>query len=227
MRRFIDRTEAGRELATMLQSFAGRPDVIVLGLPRGGVPVAFEVADALGAPLDVFTVRKIGLPDNEEFALGAIATGGITTIDWGTVDAMLVSARAIELVMAREREELTRRERLYRGEQPVPALTGRTVIIVDDGLATGSTMYAAVLAVRTLRPARIIVAAPVASPEAQAVLREVADACVCAYVPGRLYSVGQWYEDFSPTTDAEVLNLLRRSAQRSRARPATSAAAGA
>jgi predicted phosphoribosyltransferase len=140
---------------------------------------------------------------------------------------MQVSERAIELVIAREREELTRRERLYRGEQPVPALTGRTVIIVDDGLATGSTMYAAVLAVRTLRPARIIVAAPVASPEAQAVLREVADACVCAYVPGRLYSVGQWYEDFSPTTDGEVLNLLRRSAQRSRARPATSAAAGA
>lgn len=223
MRRFMDRTEAGRELAAMLQPFAYRPNTIVLGLPRGGVPVAFEVAQALDAPLDVFTVRKVGLPDNEEFAIGAIATGGITTIDWHTVAAMRVSQQAIELVLAREREELARREQLYRDDRPPPVVAGRTVIVVDDGLATGSTMYAAVLALRTLQPARIVVAAPVASPEAQALLREVADACVCAYVPGRLYSVGQWYEDFSPTTDGEVLSLLRRSAQRSHAnRPAVS-----
>lgn len=217
MRRFMDRTEAGRELATMLESLAGRSDVIVLGLPRGGVPVAFEVARALDAPLDVFTVRKIGLPDNEEFAIGAIATGGVTAIDWRTVDAMRVSERAIELVIAREREELARRERLYRGSRPPPVIAGRTVVVVDDGLATGSTMYAAVTALRTLQPARIVVAVPVASPEAQAMLRDVADACVCAYVPGQLYSVGQWYEDFSPTTDGEVLSLLRRAGQRPRA----------
>ena len=219
MRRFTDRTEAGRELATMLQSFAGRSDVIVLGLPRGGVPVAFEVATALGAPLDVFTVRKIGLPDNEEFAIGAIATGGITAIDWRTADAMHVGERALEAVIAREREELTRRERLYRGARPAPVLAGRTVIVVDDGLATGSTMYAAVLALRTLQPARIVVAVPVASPEATAMIRTVADSCLCVYVPTRLYSVGQWYEDFSPTTDTEVLSLLRRAGERSRPAP--------
>ena len=217
MRRFADRTEAGRELATMLQSFAGLPDVIVLGLPRGGVPVAFEVATALDLPLDVFTVRKLGLPGNEEFAIGAIATGGITTIDWATADAMRVTDLTIESVVAREREELARRERLYRGDAPLPPLAGRTVIVVDDGLATGWTMYAAVLALRTVKPARIIVAAPVASAEARELLREVADACVCVYVPGRLYSVGQWYENFTPTTDAEVLHLLSRETRRPRA----------
>ena len=214
MRRFINRTEAGRELAAMLQGVAQRSDVIVLGLPRGGVPVAFEVAEALDAPLDVVTVRKLGLPDDEECALGAIATGGASTIDWRMADAMRVSDRALNALIERERQELERRDRLYRGNRPPPAVTGRTVIVVDDGLATGATMHAAVESLRTLKPARIIVATPVTSREAEAVLRPVADAFVSAYTPVRLFGVGLWYEDFAETTDAEVQELLRRADER-------------
>lgn len=213
MRRFMNRTEAGRELATMLHAFANRPDVLVLGLPRGGVPVAFEVAVALRAPLDVFTVRKLGLPDNEEYAIGAIATGGVTSIDWGLADALRVSDDMLGASIAQERSELERRESLYRGIRPPPAVKGRTVIVVDDGLATGATMHAAVVAIRTLNPARIIVATPIASREAAATLRTVADEVICACLPVQLHSVGQWYEDFAQTTDDEVLNLLRRAAQ--------------
>jgi putative phosphoribosyl transferase len=227
MRRFMNRTEAGRELATMLQAFAGRSDVIVLGLPRGGVPVAFEVAKALHAPLDVFNVRKLGAPANEEFAIGAIATGDVTTIDWRAVDALRITRSALDRVIASERGELARRDRLYRGNRPGPPIAGRTVIIVDDGLATGSTMFAAVTALRTLHPARIVVATPVASYEADAMLRTVADACICAYLPAQLYSVGQWYEEFTQTTDEEVLDLLRRASQRSTALPAADTTAGA
>ena len=214
MSRFTNRREAGRELATMLESFAGRSDVIVLGLPRGGVPVAFEVAAALDAPLDVFTVRKLGLPGNEEFAIGAIATGGVTTLDRSTLDAVRVSNSTIDALIARERAELARRESLYRGHRPPLVVAGKTVILVDDGLATGASMFAAVTALRTLNPARIIVATPVASYEATAVLRTVADACLCAYMPGQLFGVGYWYEDFSQTTDGEVLDLLRRADRR-------------
>jgi putative phosphoribosyl transferase len=214
MRRFVNRKEAGRELATMLHAFADRDDVTVLGLPRGGVPVAFEVAEALGVPLDVFSVRKLGLPDNEEYAIGAIATGGVTTIDWRTADALRVSDKALTALVARERHALERRERLYRADRAAPTVTGRTVIVADDGLATGATMRAAVTALRTMHPARIIVATPVASADAEAELRLVADDVVCAYTPARLYSVGFWYEDFSQTSDAEVLDLLRRATHR-------------
>lgn len=207
---FANRTEAGRELAATLDAFRGRPDVIVLGLPRGGVPVAFEVADALGAPLDVFTVRKLGAPGNEEYALGAIATGGVVAIDRAAVHALRVSDRALESLIARERRELSRRERLYRGDRASPSVAGKTVIVVDDGLATGATMQAAVAALRTLQPHRIIAAAPVGSTEACAALRQVADACLCSRVPRPFGGVGAWYDDFSQTSDDEVLDLLRR-----------------
>ena len=213
MRRFSNRREAGRELAAMLHAFANRQDVIVLGLPRGGVPVAFEVADALHAPLDVFTVRKLSSPDDEECAIGAIATGGVTTIDWRMADALRISDKTLDALIAQERVELERRDRLYRGNRPPLVVRGRTVVLVDDGLATGSTMQAAVTALRTMKPARIVVATPVASHQADDALRAAADACVSAYVPVRLSSVGQWYEEFSQTTDDEVLDLLHRAAK--------------
>lgn len=215
MRTFANRKEAGRELAGMLGAFAHRSDVTVLALPRGGVPVAFEVAEALDAPLDVFTVRKLGAPMNEEFAIGAIATGGVVAIDRHAVQALRLSQEALEALIARERIELARRERLYR-DRPLPSLAGRTVIVVDDGLATGSTMQAAVAALRTLGPARVIVASPVASREACATLRRVTDGCLCALAPEPFFGVGRWYEDFTQTTDTEVLDLLRRARERSR-----------
>ena len=183
MRRFANRTEAGRELAEMLDAFRGRPNMLVLALPRGGVPVAFEVAQHLGAPLDVFTVRKLGAPANGEYAIGAIATGGVVVIDESAVEALGVSDLELKALIARERRELSRRERLYRGDRASPEVKGRTVIVVDDGLATGSTMQAAVTALRALGPARIIVAAPVASPQACAAMRRVADACVSCHTP--------------------------------------------
>lgn len=227
MRRFMNRTEAGRELASMLESFANRKDVIVLGLPRGGVPVAFEVAKALRAPFDVFTVRKLGLPENEEYAIGAIATGGVTAVDWGLAETLRVSDEMLGEIIARERAELSRRDRLYRGDREPVAVAGKRVIVIDDGLATGATMRAAVTALRTLGPARIIVATPVASHEAERALRQVADAFLCAYLPAQLYSVGQWYEDFSQTTDAEVLDLLRRAVEWTPTRRAAESTAGA
>jgi len=208
--RFVDRAEAGRRLAAMLGHYAGRDDVVVLGLPRGGVPVAYEVARALGAPLDVYVVRKLGLPGHEELAFGAIASGGVRVLNKDLIERLHLPAEWVEAIDARERQELERRERVYRGERPPPDLAGRTVILVDDGLATGSTMMAAVQAVRQDDPAKVVVAVPVAAPEVCAALRAVADDVVCASTPEPMRAVGLWYEDFSQTSDDEVRELLAR-----------------
>ena len=196
----------------MLHAFADRSDVTVLALPRGGVPVAFEVATALRAPLDGFTVRKIGLPENDEYAIGAIATGGVLSIDRQLVDAFRISDEVLDGLIAAARTELARRERLYRGNRPPLHVRGRTVIVVDDGLATGATMQTAVIALRSLNPARIVVATPIASQQAELAVAEVADAFVCACSPSDLQSVGQWYGDFAQTTDEQVIQLLHRAA---------------
>src|SRR3954469_5281730 len=210
MRRFRDRAEAGRLLAERLRQYAGRDDVVVLGLPRGGVPVAFEVARALGAPLDVFLVRKLGVPGHEELAFGAIATGGTRVLNEEVVESLGIPLEWIEAIDAKERRELERQDRAYRGERPPPDLAGRTVILVDDGLATGSTMVAAVRAVREDDPARVVVAVPVADPDVCAALNAEADEGVCLQTPRPLRAVGVWYENFSQTTDAEVRALLER-----------------
>jgi len=227
MWRFINRTEAGRELATMLHGLRNRNDVVVLGLPRGGVPVAFEVAKALRAPLDVFSVRKIGMPENPEYALGAIASGGVTAVDWSLAERLGVRDAVLGEIIAGEREELQRRDLLYRGERGPMKVAGKTVIVVDDGLATGSTMRAAIAALRTLEPAFIVIAVPVASREAATAMRQEADVFLCACLPVELYSVAQWYEDFPQTTDAEVLDLLRRAEVWTPARRAAEMAEGA
>ena len=205
---FRDRQHAGEVLTTKLGAYAGRDDVIVLALPRGGVPVAFEVARALGAPLDVFTVRKLGVPGHEEWGFGAIATGGVRVLDRNVVGRLGLPDGLIDQVTARERRELERRERVYRGDRPAPALNGKTVIVVDDGLATGSTMRAAVQALRAFGPAQIVVAVPTGARQTCEELRTSADAVVCATMPEPFYAVGQQYEDFSPTTDEEVCALL-------------------
>ncbi len=206
--RFRDRRDAGRRLAEELGGYAGQAGVVVLALPRGGTPVAHEVARALEAPLDVFMVRKLGIPWNEEYAMGAIASGGEQWLDARVVHELGISRSDIENVVAREQRELARRERTYRRGRPPPALHGRTVILVDDGLATGSTMLAAVRAVRRQQPARTVVAVPVASAEACELLRREADEVVCAQVPESFLGVGRWYVDFSQTTDEEVCALL-------------------
>jgi putative phosphoribosyl transferase len=210
MRRFPDRKAAGRELATMLHAFADAKDVLVLALPRGGVPVGLEVAAALHAPLDVLTVRKISLPENDEYAIGAIATGGLLSVNRRLVDALQIGDEVLGGLIAQARAELDRRERLYRGDRGPLHVKNRTVIIVDDGLATGATMQTAVLALRSLNPARIVVATPIASDQAAVAVREVADVFVCACIPSDLQSVGQWYEDFTQISDHEVLQLLHR-----------------
>ena len=205
---FQDRRDAGRTLAAALSAYANRDDVVVLALPRGGVPVAFEVARALRAPLDVFTVRKLGVPGHEEWGFGAIATGGLRLLDRYVVDKLGLPDNLIEQVTARERRELERRERVYRGDRPAPVLTGKTVIVVDDGLATGSTMRAAVHTLRAWSPTRIVIAVPTGARQTCDELSTDADAVVCATMPEPFYAVGQEYEDFSPTTDEEVCRLL-------------------
>ena len=203
-REFADRADAGRRLAERLGAYAGRGDVIVLGLPRGGVPVAAEVARSLPAPLDVCVVRKLGVPGDEELALGAIAAGGVLVLNDRVVSGLHLSDEAIAGVAAVELAELRRREQAYRGERPPADLAGRTVIVVDDGLATGATMRAAVRAVRMRAPARVVVAVPVAAPETCAALGPEVDEVVCALRPSDFRSVGGWYDDFAPTTDDEV-----------------------
>ena len=205
---FADRREAGRILASLVMKYADRDDVLVLALPRGGVPVGFEVAQALRARLDVFIVRKLGVPGHDELAMGAIATGGVRVLNDDVVISLELEPKVIDAVAAKEGKELARRERLYRGARPSPDVHGRTVILVDDGLATGSTMRAAVAALRKQRPARIVVAVPVAAPETCEEFKTEVDEVVCAATPRMFNGVGRWYGDFSQTTDEEVHELL-------------------
>jgi putative phosphoribosyl transferase len=207
---FENRTDAGRRLGQALSAYAGRSDLIVLGLPRGGVPVAYEVARALSAPLDLLVVRKLGTPGREELAMGAIASGGICVLNREVVSAYRIDDATIEAATAQERRELARRERLYRGDRPYPALEDRCVILVDDGIATGATLRAGLAALRQRRLARLVIAVPVAPPDTVERLRGEADDIVCLATPEPFFAVGQWYRDFSQTTDAEVRELLTR-----------------
>ena len=209
-RPFLDRYEAGRILAEGLRDYAGSPGVVVLGLPRGGVPVAFEVARKLSVPLDVFLVRKLGAPGQEELAMGAIASGGIVVLNHEVIEALRIAPEIIEAEIAYERVELSRREWLYRGQRPPLDVFGRTVILVDDGLATGSTMRAAVRALRRANPQRIVVAVPTAAPSTCEEFQTIADACVCTITPEPFRAVGLWYENFDQISDEEVCHLLFR-----------------
>jgi putative phosphoribosyl transferase len=213
MRAFPNRAEAGRVLAEKLEKYAGRPDVIVLGLPRGGVPVAYEVANRLHVPLDLFIVRKLGVPGFEELAVGAIASGGVRVLNEDVVRTLPNGDQIIESVTAQETVELERREQEYRDGRPAPELRERTVILVDDGLATGATMRAAVKALRQRDVAKIVVAVPVGARETCREIEEVADETVCASAPMFFQAVGQYYEDFSQVTDEEVRELLTRAAR--------------
>jgi predicted phosphoribosyltransferase len=204
---FRDRRHAGQALASALERRAG-DDVVVLALPRGGVPIAFEVASRLGAPLDVFVVRKLGVPGHEELAMGAIASGGVQVLSDDLIARLGIGKEAIARVAARERSELARRERTYRGDRPPLDVAGRVVILIDDGLATGATMKAAVAGLRQLGPKQIVVAVPVAAPESCAEVGELVDEIVCLVTPSPFWGVGNWYDDFSQTTDEEVRALL-------------------
>jgi len=208
---FTDRRHAGRVLASRLTKYAGRGDVIVLALPRGGVPVASEVASALSAPMDVFLVRKLGTPGHRELAMGAIASGGVRVVNEDVVRWYGISEAAIDRIAREEQEELERRERAYRDDRPAPDLTNRIVVLIDDGLATGSTMRAAVQAVRARCPARVVIAVPVGAPQTCAELAVSADEVICARMPEPFSAVGQWYLNFEQTDDAEVRELLQKS----------------
>ena len=205
---FADRRAAGRELATRLADFAGSDDVVVLGLPRGGVPVAYEVARTLGAPLDMLVVRKLGLPGHEELAMGAIASGGVEVRNESVIASSGVDDETIEAVAGHERAELERRERVYRGDRGPVDVAGRTALIVDDGLATGATMRAAVDALRERGAAVIVVAVPIAAPSVCAEMGETVDEVVCLRTPDPFVAIGLWYHDFEPTSDDEVRALL-------------------
>jgi predicted phosphoribosyltransferase len=205
---YRDRIDAGKQLADRLKEYANRDDVLVLALPRGGVPVAYEVAKALRVPLDIFLVRKLGVPGHEELAMGAIATGGVRVLNDDVVNYLQITGDVIDAVAASEQRELERRERAYRGNQPEPNVRGKTVILVDDGLATGSTMRAAAAALRQQNPAKIIVAVPVSAAQTCDEYRMGVDDIICAKIPEPFMGVGMWYRDFSQTTDDEVRELL-------------------
>lgn len=207
---FKNRIEAGWLLAEALQSYAGHTDILILALPRGGLPVAFEVAQALGAPLDLMLVRKLGVPGQEELAMGAIATGGIKVLNQELVKNLRIPDVAIDSVVNKEKKELERREQAYRGDRPVPEIGNRRVILVDDGLATGATMRAAVLALRQQQPAKIIIGVPVAPPDAVEELRREADEVICLATPEPFFAIGSWYVNFPQTSDEEVRDLLAR-----------------
>ena len=213
MMQFRNRVEAGQQLAKKLAKYANRPDVLVLALPRGGVPVGYEVAQALKAPLDVFVVRKLGVPGHEELAMGAIASGGVRVLNGSVVDSLGILDETIDAVATRELRELERRERAYRDDRPAPDMQGRTVILVDDGIATGSTMRAAVGALRQLEATRIVVATPTAALSTVREMRPDVDELVAVMTPADFAGVGQWYEDFSQTTDGEVRELLDKASQ--------------
>ena len=210
--RFRDRSEAGRRLAAALGRYAKRPNLLVLALPRGGVPVGYEVARALNATLDVLLVRKLGVPGHEELAMGAIASGGVRIVTDEVIAAFGITELELAAAAAREQEELERRERTYRDDRPPPVIRDRTVILVDDGLATGSTMRAAALAIRAQGPEHLVIAVPVAPLETCTALSHDADEVICATSPEPFFAVGNWYEDFSQTTDLEVHQLLERAA---------------
>ena len=215
---FRDRTEASRKLADHLAAYANYPNAMVLALPRGGVPVAFEVAEALNLPLDIFVVRKLGLPSHEEFAIGAIASGGACVLNQDLIHQLSLSDEVIEHIVAREQHELERRERTYRGQRPMLDVRNRIIIIVDDGLATGSSMRAAIAALRQKRPAKLIVAVPVGARETCSELEALADEAICLETPENFSAVGLWYSDFSQITDEEVIDLLERNRKNSEAR---------
>jgi len=208
MQIFRDRRDAGVQLAQALGRYAGRSDVVVFGLPRGGMPVAYEIARRLETPLEVLVVRKLGVPGHEELAMGAIASGSAQFIDRDLVDSLGIPEGALQRIIERERNELARREDVFRGDRPMLDAAGKTVIVVDDGLATGSTMLAAIRALRGWRPARIVVAVPVGAADACDLLRPIVDEIICLVTPRRFRAVGLWYEIFSQTTDAEVRELL-------------------
>jgi len=210
IRRFRDRTEAGRLLASQLVRYASRPNLLILALPRGGVPVAFEIARTLDAPLDIFLVRKLGVPGQEELAMGAVASGNVRVLQSDVVEAFGIPQSVIEAVTAEEIRELARRELAFRGDRPSPQIRGRNIILVDDGLATGSTMHAAVVALKQQDPARIIVAVPVASRETCDEFKSEVDEVICLRTPASFYAVGLWYETFPQLTDEEVREFLRK-----------------
>jgi predicted phosphoribosyltransferase len=207
---FRDRVDAGKRLAQELSQYSNRPDVLILALPRGGVPVAFEVAKELNVKMDVFIVRKLGVPGNEELAMGAIASEDVRVLNENIIKSYKIPDRVIATVAANELRELERRERKYRGNRPKPDMKGMTVILIDDGLATGATMHAAVEALKTKHPAKLVVAVPTASPEMCRFFKKIVDEMVCATTPEPFYSVGAWYEDFSQTTDEEVCKMLEK-----------------
>lgn len=211
---FGDRVDAGRRLAEKLRAYANREDVVVLGIPRGGVPVAFEVAAALNAPLDVFLSRKLGVPGQEELAFGAVATGGVRVLDQELIEAVGISKQEIEQITQKVRAELERRERVYRGARPPFNLEGKVAILIDDGIATGSSMRAAINALRQLKPARVVVAVPVAPLSTCNRLKSDVDELICVHMPESFYAIGQFYADFSQVADEEVTDLIHRAEQR-------------